>query len=229
MTTKTAAAWVASTLDYEFRDEGLLARALTHRSASGTNNERLEFLGDAVLQLVISEVVFFQGANASEGRLSRLRSLLVKDTTLSEIAVKLGIGEYLTLGPGERKTGGHRRSSILADALEAVFGAVYLDSGFDAAKHTIHTVYADRLANLAEEDELRDPKSRLQEFLQGRGLALPVYAVEKVIGKAHKQRFKVSCTIDDPALRTDGNGTTRQDAEQEAAAAMLDVIDQTID
>ena len=229
MTTKTAAAWVARTLDYEFRDEGLLARALTHRSASGTNNERLEFLGDAVLQLVISEVVFFQGANASEGRLSRLRSLLVKDTTLSEIAVKLGIGEYLTLGPGERKTGGHRRSSILADALEAVFGAVSLDSGFDAAKHTIHTVYADRLANLGEEGELRDPKSRLQEFLQGRGLALPAYAVEKVIGKAHKQRFKVSCTIDDPVLRTDGSGTTRQDAEQEAAAAMLDVIDQTID
>lgn len=229
MTLNKAATWLRQKLDYEFRDDALLERALTHRSASGANNERLEFLGDSVLQLVVSELVFGCRSDASEGRLSRLRSSLVKDSTLSDVATELGLGEHLILGSGERKTGGHRRSSILADALEAIFGAVYLDAGFDAARQVIHNAFGQRLDDLPGKGELRDPKSRLQEFLQGRQLALPVYSMESITGKAHKQLFEVSCRIDEPALSTAGRGTTRRDAEQEAAAAMLAAIEEAID
>lgn len=226
---ETAAAWLKKHFDYEFADSELLRRALTHRSATGRNNERLEFLGDAVLQLVASEFVFAERTGASEGRLSRLRSSLVKDSTLSQIATELGLGEQLLLGAGEKKTGGHRRASILADALEALFGAVYLDAGFDAARQIVHTAFGERLSELPEGAELRDPKTRLQEFLQGRQLPLPVYTMEKVSGKAHKQFFEVSCAITEPDLRTDGAGTTRRDAEQEAAAAMLAAIGTRVD
>jgi ribonuclease-3 len=224
-----AAAWLKNNLGYEFVDEELLQRALTHRSAPGRNNERLEFLGDSVLQLVVSELVFGERPDASEGRLSRLRSLLVKDHTLSELATDLGLGEHLVLGSGEKKTGGHRRASILADALEAVFGAVYLDSGFEAARKVIHTAFGDRINQLPEGGELRDPKSRLQEFLQGQQRPLPVYKMENVSGKAHKQYFEVSCVIAEPELRTDGAGSTRRDAEQEAATAMLAAIGNEVD
>jgi len=216
-----AAAWLKKTLDYEFSNEELLQRALTHRSSAGDNNERLEFLGDSILQVIISEYVFQERPDASEGRLSRLRSSLVKDSTLSEIATELGIGEHLILGSGEKKTGGHRRASILADAVEAVFGAVYLDSGFDGAKALIFRVYGDRMKNLPKGGELRDPKSRLQEYLQGRKLELPNYSLVKVTGKAHQQSFEVDCTIPELSLRTEGGGTTRRDAEQDAALKML--------
>jgi len=226
---ETAAAWLKKHFDYEFADSELLRRALTHRSATGRNNERLEFLGDAVLQLVVSEFVFAERTGAREGRLSRLRSSLVKDSTLSQIATELGLGEQLLLGAGEKKTGGHRRASILADALEALFGAVYLDAGFDAARQIVHIAFGERLSELPEGAELRDPKTRLQEFLQGRQLPLPVYTMEKVSGKAHKQFFEVSCAITEPDLRTDGAGTTRRDAEQEAAAAMLAAIGTRVD
>ena len=199
--------------------------ALTHRSAAGENNERLEFLGDAVLQLVISELIFHQRPEANEGRLSRLRSSLVKDTTLAEIGVELGIGEHLVLGSGEKKTGGHRRASILADAVEAIFGAVYLDAGFDAAKQLISETYSKRIQELPEGAELRDPKSQLQEYLQGRQLPVPDYRMEKVTGQAHRQSFEVSCTINELDLKTNGKGTTRRDAEQAAAAAMLSGIE----
>ena len=229
MTVDKAATWLKKTLDYEFRDADLLARALTHRSAPGRNNERLEFLGDSVLQLVVSEFVFSQPDRAREGRLSRLRSMLVKDSTLSKVAAELGLGEHLTLGSGERKTGGHRRASILADALEAIFGAVYLDSGFDAARTVIHSAFGDRLQKLPDAGELRDPKSRLQEYLQARQVALPVYTMENVSGKAHQQFFEVSCSIEEPEHRTAGSGTTRRDAEQDAAAAMLAAIGETLD
>jgi len=229
MTTDQAAAWLKKSLDYEFRDQSLLKRALTHRSARGRNNERLEFLGDSVLQLVMSEFVFEHPDRASEGRLSRLRSLLVKDSTLSDIATELGVGDYLILGSGERKTGGHRRASILADALEAIFGAVYLDSGFDAARRVINAAYGIRLTSLPAAGELRDPKTRLQEFLQAQQLALPVYTMEHVSGKAHKQMFEVSCSIDDPPLRTCGKGTTRRKAEQQSAAAMLEALENAVD
>lgn len=216
-----AATWLKNNLAYEFSDEDLLRQALTHRSATGFNNERLEFLGDAVLQVVISEFVFRDHPEAPEGQLSRLRSSLVKDSTLSEIATDLGIGEHLILGSGEKKTGGHRRASILADAVEAVFGAVYLDAGFETARHFIFRAYGERITELSEDAGLRDPKSRLQEHLQGKQLPLPVYAMEQVTGKAHKQSFEVSCSIAEPEMRTTGRGTTRRDAEQEAAVAML--------
>ncbi len=219
-----AAAWLKQSLAYAFEDEQLLKQALTHRSAPGPNNERLEFLGDAVLQLVASELVFEKTPNASEGQLSRLRSTLVKDTTLAEIAADLGVGEFLILGSGEKKSGGHRRSSILADALEAIFGAIYLDAGLEGARQVIHNAYGERLHDLPEAADLRDPKSRLQEHLQGRKMALPDYAVQNISGKAHKQSFEVSCSIAELDAVTIGAGLTRRDAEQEAALAMLDKI-----
>lgn len=220
-----AAAWLQQSLAYIFSDEQLLRQALTHRSAPGANNERLEFLGDAVLQLVISGLVFENTDNASEGQLSRLRSTLVKDTTLAEVAATLGIGDHLILGPGEKKSGGHRRSSILADALEAVFGAVYLDAGLEGAVSVIRAAYGDRLHELAEFADLRDPKSRLQEYLQGRRMALPEYAVQNVSGKAHQQTFEVICNIPELDVKTYGTGLARRDAEQQAAAAMLNKIE----
>ena len=216
-----AAAWLKKSLAYEFEDEHLLRQALTHRSATGSNNERLEFLGDAVLQLVVSELVFEKTHNASEGQLSRLRSTLVKDATLAEVATILGIGEHLILGSGEKKSGGHRRSSILADALEAIFGAAYLDSGLAGARNIIHAAYGKRMCELPEEADLRDPKSRLQEYLQARKMALPEYAVQNISGKAHNQFFEVGCSIPELDAVTIGNGSTRRDAEQEAAAEML--------
>ena len=219
-----AAVWLKQSLAYAFEDEQLLKQALTHRSAPGPNNERLEFLGDAVLQLVASELVFEKTPNASEGQLSRLRSTLVKDTTLAEIAADLGIGEFLILGSGEKKSGGHRRSSILADALEAIFGAIFLDAGLEGARQVIHKAYGERLHDLPEAADLRDPKSRLQEYLQGRKMALPNYAVQNISGKAHKQSFEISCRIAELDAVTVGAGLTRRDAEQEAALAMLHKI-----
>jgi len=219
-----AAAWLKKSLAYVFEDEHLLRQALTHRSAPGPNNERLEFLGDAVLQLVISELVFEKTQTASEGQLSRLRSTLVKDTTLAEIATFLDIGEHLILGSGERKSGGHRRSSILADAVEAIFGAVYIDAGLAGARKIIHTAYGDRLHELPEAADLRDPKSRLQEYLQGRKMAVPDYAMQNISGKAHQQSFEVSCSIPELDVATIGKGSTRRDAEQDAALAMLEKI-----
>ena len=220
-----ATTWLKQSFHYEFSDEHLLKTALTHRSAAGDNNERFEFLGDAVLQVIISEWIFEIRPDASEGRLSRLRSSLVKDSTLAEIAVELGVGEHLILGSGEKKSGGHRRSSILADTVEAIFAAVYLDAGFDAARKLIRKTYRKRVEELPESGELRDPKSQLQEYLQGRQLPPPDYRTENVTGKAHKQSFEVSCTINDLEQTTSGNGLTRRDAEQDAAGAMLTLID----
>lgn len=220
------AIWLKESLDYEFVNVQLLEQALTHRSAPGTNNERLEYLGDAVLDFVISEVVYLQRPDASEGVLSRLRSSLVKDATLAELANDLGVGKYLILGPGEKKSGGHRRASILADALEAIFGAVFLDSGFDEARRIIHNAFANRLVEIPDSAEQRDPKTRLQELVQARKIALPEYRVEKVDGKAHKQTFEVRCTIEELGASTTGCGMTRRDAEQESAQQMLAFIDE---
>ncbi len=222
-----AESWLDNTLNYRFSDAGLFARALTHRSAAGTNNERLEFLGDAVLDFVISEAVFALRPDATEGDLSKLRSSLVKDTSLADLAVELGIGEHLILGSGERKTGGHRRESILADALEAIFGAVYLDGGFDAARDVIEQVFEHRLQSLPEAADLRDPKTRLQEWLQGRKMPLPEYELTRVTGKAHAQRFAVTCTVASFSHTTDGNATTRRKAEQQAARRMLAFIQES--
>lgn len=220
------AAWLKKSLDYEFRNDQLLQQALTHRSAAGINNERLEFLGDAVLEFVISEVVYRQRPDATEGVLSRLRSSLVKDTTLAEISTDLGIGKRLILGPGEQKSGGHRRASILADALEAIFGAVYLDSGFAEARQIILKAFAGRLVEIPDSAELRDPKTRLQELVQSRKIALPDYQVEKIDGKPHRQTFRVRCTIEELHVSTSGKGTTRRDAEQESAEYMLAILEE---
>jgi ribonuclease-3 len=219
-----AAAWLQKSLAYSFNDEQLLRAALTHRSAPGINNERLEFLGDAVLQLVISMLVFREAADASEGQLTRLRATLVKRATLAEIAATLGLGDHLIMDSGARKSGGHRQASILADALEAIIGAVYLDAGFAGASGLIHAAYGDKLHGLAELADLRDPKSRLQEYLQGRGLTLPHYDLH-VSGKAHQQSFEVTCSIRELDLATTGTGSTRRNAEQQAAATMLGEIE----
>ncbi len=218
--------WLFETLDYRFEDGALLRRALTHRSARGRNNERLEFLGDAVLDFVISEALFEARPDAREGDLSRLRSSLVRDATLAAIATELGLGEHLILGGGEQKTGGHRRESILADALEAIFAAAYLDSGIDAARTMIERVYASRLTALPEVADLRDPKTRLQEWLQARQRSLPVYELVGVSGREHRQTFEVSCSVDGESVATLGTSTTRRKAEQKAAAKMLAQLQQ---
>ncbi|MDJ0939260.1 MAG: ribonuclease III [Woeseiaceae bacterium] len=213
--------WLSETLDYRFRDSRLFELALTHRSSSGASNERLEFLGDAVLDFVVSDHVYRAMPDADEGDLSRLRASLVKDTSLAELARDLGLGEHLILGSGEQKTGGHRRESILADALEAVFGAVYLDAGYDAARAVVELAFGTRFDELPDPRELRDPKTRLQEWLQARGRGLPDYELVNVSGKAHRQTFEVRCTVTDSELATDGDGSSRRNAEQQAAERML--------
>jgi ribonuclease-3 len=215
-----AEAWLEKALDYRFRDTGLFLQALTHRSAPGSSNERLEFLGDAVLDVVVSEALYFARPDAPEGDLSRLRASLVRDSSLAELAAELGLGEYLVLGSGERKAGGHRRESILADALEALFGAVYLDRGFDTAAGFVRRAFGERLKCFPDVEDLRDPKTRLQEWLQARGLPLPEYELAAVSGKAHQQRFEVHCVVSEraPAL---GEGSSRRAAEQSAAESMF--------
>ncbi len=224
MTLETAERWLYNTLHYRFQDASLLVQALTHRSATGQNNERLEFLGDAVLDFVISEALFAARPDASEGDLSKLRSSLVKDSSLARLAADIDLGRHLVLGGGELKSGGHRRASILADALEALFGAVFLDSGIQPARKIIEQVFAARLTELPDAADLRDPKTRLQEWLQSRGMALPLYEVASVSGEAHRQRFEVTCTVAETGSATQGESTTRRKAEQKAARAMLAIL-----
>lgn len=224
MTFETAERWLDKTLNYRFRDEALLRQALTHRSAAPLNNERLEFLGDAILDLVISEAVYNARPNAPEGDLSRLRSSLVKDSSLAALATDLEIGEHLILGSGEMKSGGHRRESILADALEALFGAIFLDSGIEAAQRVIERVFEARLGALPDAADLRDPKTRLQEWLQARGMVLPDYELLSVTGAAHEQRFQVTCSVKNVDDVAHGESTTRRKAEQKAATEMLAIL-----
>ncbi|MDJ0777114.1 MAG: ribonuclease III [Gammaproteobacteria bacterium] len=207
---------------YQFRQEHLLQQALTHRSyARKDNNERLEFLGDSILDLVISHHIFERYDSANEGDLSRIRANLVKQATVADIARGINLGEYLFLGGGELKSGGHRRASILSDAMEAVIAAVYLDSDFDSARAFVLELYRDRLSQLSTLDELKDPKTRLQEYLQARRLALPEYRVEQTRGKAHDQVFAVSCRVPDLDLSAQGSGSSRKNAEQAAARELL--------
>jgi ribonuclease-3 len=219
-----AETWLETTLGYRFQNAELFQQALTHRSATHRNNERLEFLGDAVLDFVASEVVYHARPEAAEGDLSKLRASLVKDVSLAELALELGLGDHLILGSGEKKTGGHRRESILADALEAIFGAVFIDSGFDAAKDVIARVYEQRYRDLPDVEDLRDPKTRLQEWLQGRGMVLPVYELVDESGQDHKKRFVVSCSVTERALNSKGESTTRRKAEQKAARKMIEQL-----
>jgi len=212
-------------LGYRFREPALLVNALTHRSAGGRNNERLEFLGDAVLGMVIAEALYLRYPEASEGELSRLRAALVRKQTLAELARDLDLGEHLRLGSGELKSGGYRRESILADALEAIFGAVYLDSGFAACAAVIQGLYAARLAALpAEPVAVKDFKTRLQEHLQARHLGLPEYDVVSIRGSAHDQVFEVECRLADLGRSARGRGRSRRHAEQQAAQHMLDAL-----
>ena len=214
-------AWVRAELGYEPRDMGLFRAALTHRSASGPNNERLEFLGDAVLNLVVAHHLYAAFPDASEGDLSRLRARVVSGEPLAEVAASLELGEALQLGSGELKTGGFRRQSILADAFEAVCGALYLDGGLAVAEGVIERLLEPRIAALPAPHELKDAKTRLQEYLQSRGLSLPRYRVERIEGEAHAQTFHVTCEV--PALRlsAEGCGSSRRRAEQEAAERIL--------
>jgi ribonuclease-3 len=193
---KNAAAWLLEALDYECRDPALLEAALTHRSAGGPHNERLEFLGDAVLNCVVARMIFREFASADEGDLSRFRASLVSGEALAVIAAEVHLGDQLRLGSGELKSGGFRRKSILADTLEALFGAIYLDGGFEAAARVIERLFVPRLDRLPSAAELKDPKTRLQELLQSKGLPLPAYAVETVSGEAHNQSFEVSCSVE---------------------------------
>ncbi len=208
--------------EYRFEQEELLRQALTHRSYSrGANNERLEFLGDSILGLVISRQIYARFSEASEGKLSRMRAALVKKQTLAEIALSIGLGEHLLLGGGELKSGGHRRESILADALEAIIAAVYLDGGDEAAERVVLRLYQDRLDALNETMQLKDAKTRLQEYLQSRKMELPDYSVDKTTGQAHEQTFTVSCKLAELGLHSVGRGPSRKQAEQEAARDML--------
>lgn len=230
MTTDLArrtADWLERTLGYRCRDAELLVAALTHRSAGGDNNERLEFLGDGVLNCVIADYLYRAHPQAREGELSRLRARLVRRESLAAIAARIGLGEQLILGPGELRSGGFRRGSILADAFEALIGAIYLDGGFDAARAAIEHVMAAQMAQLGAVAELKDPKTRLQEYLQARGLKLPVYVIDQVKGESHQQMFVVSCDIPPLGLRGTGTGQSRRAAEQEAADQVLAAIADT--
>jgi len=199
----------------------LIEQALTHRSAGPTNNERLEFLGDALLGLVIAEVLLQRFPQASEGELSRRRAALVNREALARIARELKLGDYLRLGPGELRTGGYARDSILADAFEALLGAIYLDQGFATARSVVLRVFEQSLAEVAASNAGKDPKTRLQEWLQARGQGLPEYEVIDVRGEQHAQRFTVRCHLAADGREAVGDGTSRRRAEQQAAEIML--------
>jgi len=213
-------------LGYTFNDATLLQQALTHRSAKGAHNERLEFLGDSILGFIIAETLFEQFPKHDEGDLTRMRSSLVKGVTLAEIARGFNLGECLILGPGELKSGGHRRESILEDAIEAIIGAVYLDSNIECCKELILSWFDSRLKAIKPGNEQKDPKTRLQEYLQGRKIPLPNYEVIDTTGQSHNQEFTVSCNtsvIDEEVI---AKGTSRRKAEQAAAQQILALIEQ---
>ena len=211
-------------LQHEFSDPALLSRALTHRSFSSDHYERLEFLGDSVLSLAVSDLLYSRLGSLPEGDLSRVRANLVKQDTLHQLAVELGLPDVLKLGEGEVRSGGQKRPSILADALEAIIGAVYLDAGFAKAQALVHRLFNAVEINPQMEAIGKDPKTELQEWLQGRKMKLPVYTVVGTIGAAHKQSFDVECEIPQLQLTERGIGGSRRAGEQAAAAAMLQTI-----
>jgi ribonuclease III len=204
---------------------GLFAAALTHRSAARPHNERLEFLGDAVLNLLVAEHLYHAFPDGDEGDLSRLRARVVSREPLAEVAAGLSLGEVLQLGTGELKSGGFRRQSILADAFEAVCGAVYLDGGLPAARRIVEMLLAPRIAQLPAPSSLKDAKTRLQEYLQSRGLPLPRYEVERTEGEAHDQTFWVVCEVSGLGMQASGQGSSRRRAEQQAAERVLDQVE----
>ena len=221
-----ASDWVRRQLQYEPRDAGLFEQALRHRSASRNHNERLEFLGDAVLNLIVAQYLFQQYADADEGALSRLRAAVVSGESLARMAATLELGPALALGAGELKTGGFRRESILADALEAVCGALYLEAGLEVTQRVLLRVLAPTLSGVepaaaSAAEAQKDAKTRLQEWLQGRGLPLPRYSVVQIAGESHAQTFRVHCAVDAVNASAEGEGLSRRRAEQVAAQLLL--------
>jgi ribonuclease-3 len=211
------------TLGYEFADPALLEEALTHSSEGTPHNERLEFLGDALLNAVVAAALYRCHPKASEGRLSRLRAALVNQEALATQAQQLGLGDNLRLGAGEIRSGGYRRPSILAGAFEAVIGAIYLDGGFDSCERVILTLFEERAA-VTSAVSLKDPKTLLQEWLQSRRLSLPSYRVREVSGEPHEQSFLVECSVLELGRSATGKGSSRRKAEQEAARKLLGLL-----
>ena len=211
-------------LGYQFEILDYLTQALTHRSAASKNNERLEFLGDSILNFTIGKALFDKFPKANEGELSRMRATLVREQTLAIIARQFDLGDYMKLGAGELKSGGYRRESILADCVEAIIAAIYLDKGMDQAMQKVNDWYVTFLAEISPGDAQKDPKTRLQEFLQGRKLPLPEYDVIDINGEAHNQTFKVTCKVKNVDEVFTGIGTSRRKAEQNAAEKVLNVL-----
>ena len=215
---------IENQLEHQFKNRALLVQALTHRSAGTPHNERLEFLGDSLLNCVAADLLFHKLKSFPEGDLSRLRAGLVNQQALSEIALQLQVGDLLRLGEGELKSGGFRRPSILADALEAIFGAVYLDAGFERTREVIAQLYAGHLDRIDMKPPAKDPKTALQEYLQGKRMELPQYSVTNIGGEAHDQVFYVECVVKPLSIKTSGEGPSRRAAEQAAAAKALEQI-----
>jgi len=211
-------------LGYKFNNPALLKQALTHRSAHGKHNERLEFLGDSILGFVIAECLYKAFERAKEGEMSRMRASLVKGETLAKVALDLELGDFLKLGPGELKSGGFRRESILADAMEAILGAVYLDSDFDTVRTLILQLLDSRIQKADPKHVEKDPKTKLQEWLQGRHLSLPEYRVIKTTGEAHNQTFEVGCRVDNLKEEVVTKANSRRKAEQMAAQKVLEKL-----
>ena len=214
---------MTATLAYTFNDPALRERALSHRSVGARNNERLEFLGDGLINLLVAELLYEHFPHAAEGELTRWRARLVSEPALAAVARELELGDELRLGPGELKSGGFRRDSILADALEALIAAVYLDGGWEICRRSVRALFERRLADAANAQD-KDPKTSLQELLQARGLALPLYELVSTSGADHAKVFDVRCTIAALDLHADGRGSSRRAAEQAAAAAAITQI-----
>lgn len=211
-------------LGYQFDDPELLILALSHRSVGSHNNERLEFLGDSIVNHIVAEALYHRFAEVREGDMSRMRASLVKGDTLAELARELGLGDYLLLGSGERKSGGHRRGSILADTLEAVVGAMLLDSDVETTRRVVLDWFESRLKLLPSGGAEKDAKTLLQEHLQGKGRPLPRYELLELSGEDHQQHFRVSCQLSKPSLVVEGAGSSRRRAEQAAAALALEEL-----
>ncbi len=209
---------------HRFADPALLRQALRHRSVGASNNERLEFLGDALVNLIVAEALHARWPKADEGQLTRARASLVRESTLAELARRLDLGSMLELGPGELKSGGHRRDSILADALEAVVGAIHLDAGFEACKARVLTWFLPLIDELPIGKVEKDAKTRLQELLQSRQSARPDYYLIEAEGEEHARVFRVGCRIPEPPLEAEGQGSSLRSAEQAAAAAVLEQL-----
>lgn len=211
-------------IPYSFEDPELLVLALSHRSVGRVNNERLEFLGDSILNFVVSARLFHLRVDNNEGDLSRLRARVVRGDTLAKLATELKLGDHIKLGEGELKSGGYKRKSILADTLEAIFGAIYIDGGYESCERVIRHVCDPYIADLPDANELKDPKTRLQEWLQGRAHPLPEYNILSESGPPHKKHFLIQCTAEAAGIDVTGKGTSRQKAQQDAATAALEFI-----